>query len=298
MGLVGCWLVQPWCGLKCGEQCRWSPRVWSAVGWCSLVVNNVGGCTMQPLVQHGGKQCGWSPWVGTTLPYLPHGTAGCPHPCRSAPHCAHPPQAPSATRVRRGRGLCVPPPPTGSQCHTRRRGRGLCVPRSPSRLSSCLCPPPHPAPPCAAGVGKTELVEVLAKQCSSADDEPFVASHRLPWRLPVPTPSYLRLPAQQAWARRSWPRSWRSSAPAMNRLMPRTGRLGVCLCPPPHPVHPHAAGVGKTELVKVLAEQYYGTSDALVRLDMSEYMEKHTVSKLVGAPPGAPDSCVGLARSA
>ncbi len=45
-------------------------------------------------------------------------------------------------------------------------------------------------------------------------------------------------------------------------------------------------GVGKTELAKTLAEELFGTEDALVRLDMSEYMEKHTVSKLIGAPPG------------
>eukprot|EP00967_Tisochrysis_lutea_P055079 scaffold69074_cov18-Tisochrysis_lutea.AAC.1 len=46
-------------------------------------------------------------------------------------------------------------------------------------------------------------------------------------------------------------------------------------------------GVGKTELVKALAEQYYGSQDALVRLDMSEYMERHSVSRMIGAPPGA-----------
>lgn len=45
-------------------------------------------------------------------------------------------------------------------------------------------------------------------------------------------------------------------------------------------------GVGKTELTKVLAETYFGSQDAIVRLDMSEYMERHTVSKLIGAPPG------------
>ncbi len=45
-------------------------------------------------------------------------------------------------------------------------------------------------------------------------------------------------------------------------------------------------GVGKTELAKTLAEELFGSEDALVRLDMSEYMEKHTVSKLIGAPPG------------
>jgi len=45
-------------------------------------------------------------------------------------------------------------------------------------------------------------------------------------------------------------------------------------------------GVGKTELSKALAEVLYGSEDLMVRLDMSEYMEKHTVSKMVGAPPG------------
>ncbi len=45
-------------------------------------------------------------------------------------------------------------------------------------------------------------------------------------------------------------------------------------------------GVGKTELARALAEFLYGTEDAIVRLDMSEYMEKHSVSRLVGAPPG------------
>lgn len=47
-----------------------------------------------------------------------------------------------------------------------------------------------------------------------------------------------------------------------------------------------ATGVGKTELVKCLAADLFDTPDALVRLDMSEYMEKHSVSKLIGAPPG------------
>lgn len=45
-------------------------------------------------------------------------------------------------------------------------------------------------------------------------------------------------------------------------------------------------GVGKTELTKALAEILYGSDDLLVRLDMSEYMEKHTVSKMIGSPPG------------
>ena len=45
-------------------------------------------------------------------------------------------------------------------------------------------------------------------------------------------------------------------------------------------------GVGKTELCKTLAEAMFGDEDAIIRLDMSEYMEKHTVSKLIGSPPG------------
>lgn len=45
-------------------------------------------------------------------------------------------------------------------------------------------------------------------------------------------------------------------------------------------------GVGKTELVKALAEQLFDKEDAIIRLDMSEYMEKHSVSRLVGSPPG------------
>ncbi len=45
-------------------------------------------------------------------------------------------------------------------------------------------------------------------------------------------------------------------------------------------------GVGKTELVRQLAQQLFDTPDPLIRIDMSEYMEKHTVSRLIGAPPG------------
>ena len=45
-------------------------------------------------------------------------------------------------------------------------------------------------------------------------------------------------------------------------------------------------GVGKTEITKVLAEELFGSRDTLVRLDMSEYMERHAVSKIIGSPPG------------
>ena len=45
-------------------------------------------------------------------------------------------------------------------------------------------------------------------------------------------------------------------------------------------------GVGKTELVKTLAKELFGSEEAIIRFDMSEYMEKHSVSKLIGSPPG------------
>ncbi len=46
------------------------------------------------------------------------------------------------------------------------------------------------------------------------------------------------------------------------------------------------SGVGKTELCRALAKSLFGKSDAMIRLDMSEYMEKHSISKLIGSPPG------------
>merc|ERR1719220_1369703 len=45
-------------------------------------------------------------------------------------------------------------------------------------------------------------------------------------------------------------------------------------------------GVGKTELCKTLSQSFFGSAESMIRLDMSEFMEKHTVSKLIGAPPG------------
>ena len=45
-------------------------------------------------------------------------------------------------------------------------------------------------------------------------------------------------------------------------------------------------GVGKTELTKALAEFLFDTDEAMIRIDMSEFMEKHTVSRLIGSPPG------------
>jgi len=45
-------------------------------------------------------------------------------------------------------------------------------------------------------------------------------------------------------------------------------------------------GVGKTELTKALASYFFGSEDSMVRLDMSEYMERHNIAKLIGSPPG------------
>jgi len=45
-------------------------------------------------------------------------------------------------------------------------------------------------------------------------------------------------------------------------------------------------GVGKTELVKVLSQELFDSADPLIRLDMTEYMEKHSVARMIGSPPG------------
>ena len=47
-----------------------------------------------------------------------------------------------------------------------------------------------------------------------------------------------------------------------------------------------STGVGKTELVKQLAHDLFNTPESLIRLDMSEFMEKHAVSRIIGSPPG------------
>ena len=68
----------------------------------------------------------------------------------------------------------------------------------------------------------------------------------------------------------------------------RRGRVG--LKDPKRPIGSFIflgpTGVGKTELCKALAESLFGDENAMIRLDMSEYMEKHSVSRMVGSPPG------------
>ena len=78
--------------------------------------------------------------------------------------------------------------------------------------------------------------------------------------------------------------------PAIDKLVSAIQRSRVGLKDPARPIGVFMflgpTGVGKTYLAKKLAEHMFGTTDALIRIDMSEYMEKFTVSRLVGAPPG------------
>ena len=77
---------------------------------------------------------------------------------------------------------------------------------------------------------------------------------------------------------------------AIDKLVKAIQRSRVGLKDPNRPIGTFMflgpTGVGKTHLAKELAEYMFGSSDALIRIDMSEYMEKFTVSRLVGAPPG------------
>jgi ATP-dependent Clp protease ATP-binding subunit ClpC len=77
---------------------------------------------------------------------------------------------------------------------------------------------------------------------------------------------------------------------AINVIAKAVRRARAGIKDPRHPIGNFIflgpTGVGKTELVRALAEFMFGSEDTLIRLDMSEFMEKHTVSRLVGAPPG------------
>lgn len=78
--------------------------------------------------------------------------------------------------------------------------------------------------------------------------------------------------------------------PAIDKLVSAIQRSRIGLKDPNRPIGTFMflgpTGVGKTYLAKKLAEYMFGSADAMVRIDMSEYMEKFTVSRLVGAPPG------------
>jgi len=77
---------------------------------------------------------------------------------------------------------------------------------------------------------------------------------------------------------------------AINTVAKAVRRARAGLKDPRHPIGVFVflgpTGVGKTELVRALAEFMFGSEDTLIRLDMSEFMERHTVARLVGAPPG------------
>jgi len=77
---------------------------------------------------------------------------------------------------------------------------------------------------------------------------------------------------------------------AINTISKAIRRARAGIKDPRHPIGNFIflgpTGVGKTELVRALAEFMFGSEDALIRLDMSEFMERHTVARLVGAPPG------------
>ncbi len=83
-----------------------------------------------------------------------------------------------------------------------------------------------------------------------------------------------------------WWRRTRPSTPTARAI--RRARAG--LKDPKRPIGSFIflgpTGVGKSQLAKALAEALFGDEDAMIRIDMSEYMERHTVSRLVGAPPG------------
>lgn len=77
---------------------------------------------------------------------------------------------------------------------------------------------------------------------------------------------------------------------AVNAIARATRRARLGLSNPNRPIASFIfsgpTGVGKTELVKALAACFFGSESAMIRLDMSEFMERHTVSKLIGSPPG------------
>ncbi|MBQ7982957.1 MAG: AAA family ATPase, partial [Clostridia bacterium] len=120
------------------------------------------------------------------------------------------------------------------------------------------------------GVGKTELVKTLAAQLFDTPD----ALIRLDMSEYMEKYAVSRIIGQD------------EAVDAVTRAV-RRSRVGVSYKKKPVSfIFAGPTGVGKTELVKTLAAQLFDTPDALIRLDMSEYMEKYAVSRMIGSPPG------------
>ena len=92
-----------------------------------------------------------------------------------------------------------------------------------------------------------------------------------------------------AWRRR-WPSAWSARSEAVEAVSTAVRRARAGLQDPNRPIGSFIflgpTGVGKTELTKALAAFLFDDESAMVRIDMSEYMEKHSVARLIGAPPG------------
>nr|AFJ66170.1 hypothetical protein 11M19.14 [Arabidopsis halleri] len=141
-----------------------------------------------------------------------------------------------------------------------------------------------------------ELVEESSLPPASGDDEPILVG---PDDIAAVASAWSGIPVQQITADermllmgledqlRSRVVGQDEAVAAISRAVKRS-RVGL-----KDPDRPIAAmlfcgptGVGKTELTKALAANYFGSEESMLRLDMSEYMERHTVSKLIGSPPG------------
>jgi ATP-dependent Clp protease ATP-binding subunit ClpC len=122
-------------------------------------------------------------------------------------------------------------------------------------------------------IGKAEVAAVIAERCG------------LPVQQLTREEGQRLLLMEQALGRRVIGQT--EAVAAVSQAI-RTGRAGLADPRKPHGVFLFVGptGTGKTELAKALAEFLFGSESALVRIDMSEYMEKHSLSRLIGAPPG------------
>jgi ATP-dependent Clp protease ATP-binding subunit ClpC len=124
-----------------------------------------------------------------------------------------------------------------------------------------------------AQIGKAEVAAVIAERCGLPVEQ---LTHEEGQRL---------LLMEQALGRRVIGQA--DAVAAVSQVI-RTGRAGLTDPNRPQGVFLFVGptGTGKTELAKALAEFLFGSDSALIRIDMSEYMEKHSLSRLIGAPPG------------